>query len=137
MPNIDAKTCQEKCKNKTECQWHSYDSKQKLCVHFETCMKRNNQTDYISGQSGCPYEVENPEVDNPEVDNFGVDNPDVDSPEVDNPEVNNPDVDSPEVDNPEVDNPKLDNLYQCNVTGMCKVSHKHRVQNHNIDAQTS
>ena len=42
-----------------------------------------------------------------------------------------------ELEDTKLDNHKLDNLYQCNVTGMCKVSHKHRVQNHNIDAQTS
>jgi hypothetical protein len=85
-------------------------------------MTRNDQTDYISGQSGCPYEVENPEVDNPKVDDVDIDNPD---------------VDSPEVDNSEVDNSVFVSSYKCNMTGMCKVSHKHRVQNHNINAQTS
>ena len=72
----------------------------------------SDQIDYISGQSECLYEVENPEVVTPEVDN-------------------------PEIDNPEVDNPVFVSPYQCNMTGMCKVSHKHRVQNHNINAQTS
>ena len=37
-----------------------------------------------------------------------------------------------ELEDTKFDNPRLDNLYQCNVTGMCKVSHKHRVQNQNI-----
>ena len=71
----------------------------------------NDQTDYLSSQSECPYEVDNPEVENPAVDNSEVDKLKVDNPEVDNPFV------SP---------------YQCNMTGMCKVSHKHRVQNQNI-----
>ena len=82
----------------------------------------NDQTDYVSSQSECSdsnHEHEDTKLDNSTV------------------EVDNPEVDNPEVDNPEVDNPKLDNLYQCNVTGMCKVSHKHRVQNHNINAKTS
>ena len=61
----------------------------------------SKNTDFISGQSECPYEVDNSEVD------------------------------KPKVDNPEVDNPFV-SPYQCNMTGMCKVSHKHRVQNHNI-----
>ena len=90
-------------------------------------MTRNDQTDYISGQSGCPYEVENPEVDNPEVDNVDVDNPDV--------EVDNPDVVNPDVDNPEIDNPVLDIPYKCNLTGICQVSYKHKAHNHNINAQ--
>ena len=87
-----------------------------LCIHFQSCKTISkiieyNQIEYISGQSECPYEVDNPEVENPAVDNS--------------------EVDKPKVDNPEVDNPFV-RPHQCNMTGMCKVSHKHRVQNHNI-----
>ena len=88
-----------------------------LCVHFQSCKTRSielDYIDYISGQSECPYEVDNHKVENPAVDNS--------------------EVDKPKVDNPEVDNPVFVIPYQCNVTGMCKVSHKLRVQNHNINA---
>ena len=91
-----------------------------LCVHFQSCKTRSielDYIDYISGQSECPYEVDNHEVENPAVDNS--------------------EVDKPKIDNPEVDNPVFVIPYQCNVTGICKVSHKHRVQNHNINGQTS
>ena len=97
-----------------------------LCIHFQSCKTRSlikeyNQIEYISGQSECPYEVDIPKVENPAVDNSEVDNPEVDDPEVDKSKVDNPFV-SP---------------YQCNMTGMCIVSHKHRVQNHNVNAQTT
>ena len=87
-----------------------------LCIHFQSCKTRSmieeyNQIEYISGQSECPYEVDNPEVENPTVDNSEVDNSKVDNPEVDNPFVSH---------------------YQCNMTGMCIVSYKHRVQNQNV-----
>ena len=85
-----------------------------LCIHFQSCKTRSiieeyNQIEYTSGQSECPYEVDNPEVENPV-------------------------VDISKVDNPEVDNP-FASPYQCNMTGMCIVSYKHRVQNHNVNAQ--
>ena len=118
---ISARTCQERCKNKQDCQWHTYNKRMELCIHFQSCKTRSlikeyNQIEYISGQSECPYEVDIPKVENPAVDNS----------EVDNPEVDNPEVDKSKVDNPFV------GPYQCNMTGMCIVSHKHRVQNHNI-----
>ena len=99
----------------------------------------NDQTDYVSSQSQCSdsnHELEDKKFDNPDVDIPNVDNPNVDNPDVDNPEVENHVVDNSEGDKPKVDNPEVDNPfvspYQCNMTGMCKVSHKHRVQNHNI-----
>ena len=72
-----------------------------LCIHFQSCKTRSiieeyNQIGYTSGQSECPYEVDNPEVENPA-------------------------VDKPKVDNPFVSH------YQCNMTGMCIVSHKHMI----------
>ena len=81
-----------------------------LCVHFQSCKTRSielDYIDYISGQSECPYEVDNHEVENPAVDNS--------------------EVDKPKIDNPEVDNPVFVSPYQCNVPGLCKVSHKHNI----------
>ena len=53
---IDLKTCQERCKNKKECGWYSYNKSQNLCLHFENCkgLPFSGATVYVSGQSECP-----------------------------------------------------------------------------------
>ena len=48
-----AKTCQEKCKNRQDCQWYSYNKEIEVCAQFETCTAMNDQTDYLSSQSQC------------------------------------------------------------------------------------
>ena len=67
-----AKTCQEKCKNRQDCQWHSYNKKLHVCAHFETCMAMNDQTDYLSSQSECSdsNELNHTKLDNPKLDNL-------------------------------------------------------------------
>ena len=56
IKGIDLKTCQERCKNKKECGWYSYNKSQNLCLHFENCkgLPFSSATDYVSGQSECP-----------------------------------------------------------------------------------
>ena len=66
-----AKTCQEKCKNRQDCQWYSYNKKLEVCAHFDTCTAMNDQTDYVSSQSQCSdsnHELEDKKFDNPDVD---------------------------------------------------------------------
>ena len=53
IKGIDFKTCQERCKNKQECRWHSSYLKYALCLHWETCGIMNDSTDYVSSQSEC------------------------------------------------------------------------------------
>ena len=68
-----AKTCQDKCKNRQNCQWHSYNKKLEVCAHFETCIGMNDQTDYVSSQSECSdsiHQLEDTEFDNPRLDNL-------------------------------------------------------------------
>ena len=57
IKGIDLKTCQERCKNKKECGWYSYNNRQHLCLHLENCkgLPYSSATDYVSGQSGCPF----------------------------------------------------------------------------------
>ena len=107
---IDVKTCQEKCKERKDCRWYSYNKRFELCIIWETCKTLNDDTVYISGQSECSdsqHKLDNPELDNPED------------------------------DNPEFDNPKVDSPYKCNLTGMCQVSYKPTVYDHNMIIQTS
>ena len=56
IKGIGLKTCQERCKNKKECGWYSYNKSQNLCLHFENCkgLPFSSATDYVSGQSECP-----------------------------------------------------------------------------------
>ena len=75
---IDVKTCQERCKKKQDCQWHSYNKMFQLCIHWETCKTMKEDTDYISGQSECSdihHELDNPKIDNPELENPKLDSP--------------------------------------------------------------
>ena len=68
-----AKTCQEKCKNRQNCQWHSYNKKTKFCIHWKTCPTISKNTDFISGQSECSDSHN--ELDDPKLDNHELDNP--------------------------------------------------------------
>ena len=72
VTRVDVKTCQERCKSKKECQWHSYNKKTKFCTHWKTCPTMSKNTDFISGQSECSdshIEVDDPKLDNHELDN--------------------------------------------------------------------
>ena len=73
ITGIDVKTCQERCKSKKECQWHSYNKKTKFCTHWETCPTMSKNTDFISGQSECSDSHN--ELDDPKLDNHELDNP--------------------------------------------------------------
>ena len=97
METDTAKNCQEKCKNRQDCQWYSYNKEIEVCAQFETCTAMNDQTDYISSQSQCSdshYHLDSHELDSHN-----------------------------EFDDPKLDHHELDNPYKCNQTGMCLVSH--------------
>ena len=36
------------------CHWYSYNVNHDLCVHWKNCEIRDEQTEYVSGQSECP-----------------------------------------------------------------------------------
>ena len=36
------------------CHWYSYNINHDLCVHWKNCETRDEQTEYVSGQSECP-----------------------------------------------------------------------------------
>ena len=36
------------------CHWYSYNVNHDLCVHWKDCEIRDEQTEYVSGQSECP-----------------------------------------------------------------------------------
>ena len=73
ITEIDVKTCQERCKSKQKCQWHSYNKKTKFCTHWETCPTMSTNTDFVSGQSECSDSHN--EFDDPKLDNHELDNP--------------------------------------------------------------
>ena len=56
IKGINLKACQERCKNKKECGWYSYNKSQDVCLHLEHCegLPYSSATDYVSGQSECP-----------------------------------------------------------------------------------
>ena len=37
------------------CHWYSYNVNHNLCVHWKNCEIRDEQTEYVSGQSECPH----------------------------------------------------------------------------------
>ena len=36
------------------CHWYSYNINHDLCVHWKNCEIRDEQIEYVSGQSECP-----------------------------------------------------------------------------------
>ena len=48
------------CKENSMCHWYSYNVNHDLCVHWKNCEIRDEQTEYVSGQSECPIGPNSP-----------------------------------------------------------------------------
>ena len=50
-------SCWQKCVEKDECSWYSYDSKVESCIAFENCPTLDETaTDFISGEADCQFQ---------------------------------------------------------------------------------
>ena len=53
LKSYDLLTCENACKNNSECVWFTYYSNQHLCVLLNECLIRKRISGTISGRSRC------------------------------------------------------------------------------------
>ena len=53
LKSYDLLTCENACKNNSECVWFTYHSNQHLCVLLNECLIRKRISGTISGRSRC------------------------------------------------------------------------------------